>query len=64
MSELDWMWDEEPYEVSCNRCGKHGLQWDDDIGNWRLVESSGLPHLCNPADVLLHAASDLKDCDE
>lgn len=66
MSELDWMFDDydEPFEVPCRRCGEEGLTWDDSTGSWRLVDRIGTPHICNPADVLLHAASDFKDCDE
>jgi hypothetical protein len=66
MAAEDWVtfddWDEEGYfeldDVTCNRCGKEGLEWDwehnrSDDGvykkRWFLRDDDGEPHQCPPA---------------
>lgn len=61
---FDFYGDEGPVEVSCKKCGKPGLQWDDSTGQWALIEADDEPHVCNPKGVLRHAASDFKDLDK
>lgn len=39
--------DEQPSLVECKRCGKGGLQWEDDNGRWVLLEHNGKVHQCN-----------------
>ena len=42
------LWDYEPVPVTCNRCGKRGLAWDQHgDGRWHLYENSGRPHTCH-----------------
>lgn len=50
--------------VACKTCGKPGLHWLLVGETYLLVNPDETPHVCKPADVLLHAASDFKDCDE
>ncbi len=40
--------DEQPSIVTCKRCGKTGLHWDDDgDGNWVLMETATRVHRCD-----------------
>lgn len=39
--------DGEPAIVECKRCGKGGLHWEEDNGNWRLANAKGLLHVCD-----------------
>ena len=52
MAIEDWIdgWfidDDEPYEVTCNRCGKAPLYWDSDGDKWVLTELNGELHKCD-----------------
>lgn len=41
-------YDPSDFEVTCSRCGKTGLHWDDDgDGNWVLMETAVRVHRCN-----------------
>lgn len=40
--------DEQPSIVTCKRCGKSGLHWDDDgDGTWVLMETATRVHRCD-----------------
>lgn len=45
--------EQEPYRsrrnVTCKRCGKEGLQWANEDGEWILVGRGGEIHKCPPA---------------
>lgn len=49
---------------TCKNCGQRDRIWIEVNGKFKLLNGDFTPHVCNPADVLLHAASDFKDCDE
>lgn len=34
------------HSVTCNRCGKGGLQWEEDNDGWVLVTAKGEIHQC------------------
>ena len=38
-----------PAPVECNRCGKSGLHWEDDNGEWVLVDKHNEIHRCTVA---------------
>lgn len=39
---------DEREDVECKRCGKAGLEWEDDNGQWKLIDSrTGKVHICN-----------------
>ncbi len=69
----DPYWGESPYpwqddedgsdawrETECRRCGKGGLTWEDDNGRWRLVDSHGEVHHCDPVKIAKLVASDFE----
>lgn len=40
--------DQPSIVITCKRCGKSGLHWDDDgDGNWVLMETTTRVHRCN-----------------
>lgn len=39
--------DEQPSVVECKRCGKGGLHWEEDDGQWQLYEGTYKLHKCN-----------------
>lgn len=43
-------YDQEPDDVTCNRCGAQGLSWVDTGVRWRLADSKGF-HVCKLAGV-------------
>ena len=38
--------DDEDYRVTCNRCGKRDLHWEETRNGWRLYHESGRRHDC------------------
>ncbi|MER1940478.1 hypothetical protein ABS755_07190 [Castellaniella sp. FW104-16D08] len=38
-------------DVTCKRCGKDGLRWQDEDGEWVLMEGRHKVHHCDPKDV-------------
>jgi hypothetical protein len=38
---------EQPSIVACKRCGKDGLHWENDDGQWNLYEGQYRLHKCN-----------------
>lgn len=38
---------DEPREVECKRCGKAGLHWQDEGGEWVLMEGRYKVHRCD-----------------
>jgi hypothetical protein len=57
-------WPDDPSEVTCNRCGKTGLSWDDSSGRWVLINEAGLPHKCNPAMLRAKVRDEFEDLDD
>ena len=47
--------------VECKRCGKSGLEWEDDNGRWVLLEKSGAKHVCDVSKVQQNIANDFED---
>lgn len=38
-------------DVTCKRCGKTGLRWQDEDGEWILMEGRYKVHRCDPKDL-------------
>lgn len=55
--------DDEPHDVGCRNCGKHGLQWQHDGARWVLINEAGTPHVCNEANVRKRTLDDFEDLD-
>ena len=53
--------DDEPRETSCKRCGKGGLQWEDDNGRWALINAKGEIHKCDEKAVHKTALTGFED---
>ncbi|MFJ0504330.1 hypothetical protein ACLQ84_23720 [Bordetella bronchiseptica] len=45
--EYDQDHDQEPRAVTCKRCGTTGLRWEDDGGEWVLMEGRYKVHRCD-----------------
>lgn len=43
--------DREPRSTACKRCGKTGLRWQEEDGEWVLMEGRYRVHHCDPKDV-------------
>jgi hypothetical protein len=56
--------DDEPRKVECKKCGKGGLEWEDDNGRWVLIESNGKVHKCDEKRVHAAVADDFEVLDE
>lgn len=50
---MDAMCDGAYAPVTCNRCGKKGLEWSTDGRRWYLVEGDGTTHRCDMTKVAL-----------
>ncbi len=37
--------------VTCKRCGKTDLRWQDEDGEWVLMEGRYKVHRCDPKDI-------------
>lgn len=61
--QFDDQEDESGALVECRRCGKGGLAWEDDNGRWRLVDSHGEVHRCDPAKIAKLVAADFEALD-
>jgi len=46
-SDYDHDSDQEPHSVTCKRCGKAGLHWQDEDGEWVLMEGRYKVHHCD-----------------
>lgn len=51
---------QEPRTVACKRCGKDGLHWQDEDGEWVLMDGRYKVHHCNPKDVKATALDGFK----
>lgn len=40
--------DDEPQEVTCERCGEDGLSWHHTGVRWILIDAKARPHVCRP----------------
>lgn len=58
--DFEYEWDDrddiehrrsQPRKTSCKRCGKDGLHWQDEDGEWVLMDGRYKVHRCNPKDV-------------
>ena len=38
--------DDEPGDVRCNRCGKHGFTWHHTGVRWALIDDHNRLHVC------------------
>lgn len=36
-----------PRSITCERCGKRGLEWGNDGRRWYLIERDITPHQCD-----------------
>lgn len=54
---LDGEGEPESKEVTCNRCGKTGLEWMHNGVGWRLLDETGL-HRCKARDLQRAALGD------
>ena len=66
MAAEDWVPDdygceEEEDGVECRFCGKGDLEWEDDNGQWVLLERNRKIHKCNPARKARNLSSDFDD---
>lgn len=55
--------DDQPREVSCRICGKAGLFWEDDNGQWVLISAKGLIHKCDEKALHKQTADDFEALD-
>lgn len=51
--------DDQPSIVSCKRCGKDGLHWNDEDGQWVLMEGAYKVHKCNLQKAALNDFEDV-----
>lgn len=47
LDEYDQDRDQGPRDTTCNRCGKTGLRWEGDDGEWVLMEGRYKVHRCD-----------------
>jgi hypothetical protein len=50
---------DEPRKVECKKCGKGGLEWDDD-GRWILIDGRGKVHKCDEKVLHKQTADDFE----
>jgi hypothetical protein len=53
--------DELQQLVECKRCGKGGLHWEEDGGQWRLCTAKYEVHVCDEKRLHAQAVDDFED---
>lgn len=48
----------EGHEITCQFCGKRGLEWGNDGRKWYLINASGYAHKCDKQKILAKTGLD------